>query len=288
MLWRTWSAGASGSGQPAGEVPPPWFSLCLRCPDSWVRFSSSYSLSPPLAGTDENNQHAEPMTTSASILRKLKARGSRKNIGGMARFGISTRGRLGVSMPEIRRIAKETGRDHELAITLWESGIADARIVASIVADPGSMTEAEMDRWVSGFDSWDVCDQVCMNLFQEVPCAKRKIREWSRREEEFVRRAAYALIACLAWHDTEAPDTVFTGFLQLIRRDATDERNFVKKAVNWALRNIGKRNPRLNKAAIRTARDLSHLDSKSARWIGADALRELTSAAVQRRIRRVS
>jgi 3-methyladenine DNA glycosylase AlkD len=226
------------------------------------------------------------MTTSAEIIKKLKARGSLKNIKGMARFGISGEGRLGVSMPDIRRIAKEAGRNHDTALRLWKSGIPEARIVASIVADPEKLTEAEMERWVSGFDSWDVCDQVCMNLFQEVPFARRKIREWARREEEFVRRAAFALIACLAWHDDEAPDTVFTGFFPLIKRYAGDERNFVKKAVNWALRNIGKRNTRLNKAAIRTAKDLSHAESRSARWIGADALRELTGPAVQKRSRR--
>ena len=227
------------------------------------------------------------MTSSADILKKLRARGSRKSIEGMARFGITTEGRMGVSMPEIRRIAKETGRDHDLAIRLWNSGIADARIVASIIADPGKMTAAEMDRWASEFDSWDVCDQVCMNLFERTPFARQKIRQWSRREEEYVRRAAFALIACLAWHDKDAPDAVFTGFLPLIRRGSTDERNFVKKAVNWALRNIGKRNPQLNRAALRTAEVLSRLDSRSARWIGADAIRELTSKAVQRRIRRL-
>ncbi len=216
-------------------------------------------------------------TTPAGIVKKLKARGSAKNIKGMARFGISGEGRLGVSMPDIRRIAKEAGRNHDTALRLWKSGIPEARIVASIVADPATMTEAEMEQWVSGFDSWDVCDQVCMNLFQNVPSARRKIREWARRDEEFVRRAAFALMACLAWHDDEAPDTVFTGFLLLIKQYAGDERNFVRKAVNWALRNIGKRNGRLKKAAIRTAKELSCTDSRSARWIAADALREFRS-----------
>lgn len=219
-------------------------------------------------------------------MQKLKTHGSRENIEGMARFGITTERRLGVSVPEMRRIARECGKDHPLSIRLWNSGIPEARIVASMIADPAEMTAAEMDRWVSGFDSWDVCDQVCMNLFERTPFAGKKIRQWSRREEEFVRRAAYALIACLAWHDKDAPDVVFTGFLPIIKRGATDERNFVKKSVNWALRNIGKRNPRLNRAAVSTAKEISRLDSKSARWIGADAIRELTSAAVQRRIRR--
>jgi 3-methyladenine DNA glycosylase AlkD len=224
--------------------------------------------------------------STAGILQKLKTHGSRENIEGMARFGITTERRLGVSVPEMRRIARECGKDHPLSIRLWNSGIPEARIVASMIADPSEMTAAEMDRWVSEFDSWDVCDQVCMNLFERTPFAGKKIRQWSRREEEFVRRAAYALIACLAWHDKDAPDVVFTGFLPIIKRGATDERNFVKKSVNWALRNIGKRNPRLNRAAVSTAKEISRLDSKSARWIGADAIRELTSAAVQRRIRR--
>ena len=226
------------------------------------------------------------MHSTAGILQKLKTHGSRENIEGMARFGITTERRLGVSVPEMRRIARECGKDHPLSIRLWNSGIPEARIVASMIADPSEMTAAEMDRWVSEFDSWDVCDQVCMNLFERTPFAGKKIRQWSRREEEFVRRAAYALIACLAWHDKDAPDVVFTGFLPIIKRGATDERNFVKKSVNWALRNVGKRNPRLNRAAVSTAKEISRLDSKSARWIGADAIRELTSAAVQRRIRR--
>jgi 3-methyladenine DNA glycosylase AlkD/predicted DNA-binding protein (MmcQ/YjbR family) len=226
------------------------------------------------------------MPTSADVLKKLRARGSKRNIAGMKRFGIVGKGRLGVSMPDIRRIAKEIGQDHELALKLWKSEVADARIVASIIADPQKLTSAGMDRWAADFDSWDVCDQVSMNLFQRSPLALRKIREWARRDEEFVRRAAFALMACEAWHGEGAPDTAFNGMLSLIRRHASDERNFVKKAVNWALRNIGKRNLKLNRAAVRAARELTHMESRSARWIGADALRELTGAQVQQRLRR--
>jgi len=191
-----------------------------------------------------------------------------------------------VSMPDIRRVAGEIGRDHALALRLWDSGIADARIVASIVADPHVMTEAKMEQWVAEFDSWDVCDQVCMNLFQHVPSARRVIRVWARRDEEFVRRAAYALVACFAWHGDGIPDGWFIRLLPLIRRGARDERNFVKKAVNWALRNIGKRNLPLNRGAIRTARELSRMKSRSARWVGTDAIRELTGEGVQQRLRR--
>ena len=226
------------------------------------------------------------MTTQSEVLKKLRARGSRKNIAGMKRFGIVGKGRLGVSMPDIRRIGKGIGRDHDLALRLWQSEIADARIVASLIADPAKLTPAEMDRWAADFDSWDVCDQVCMNLFQHSPHALRKIRSWARRKEEFVRRAAFALMACEAWHGEDTPDAAFTGMLLLIKRHAADERNFVKKAVNWALRNIGKRNLRLNRAAIRTAKELTQMESRSARWTGADALRKLTGAQVQQRLRR--
>jgi 3-methyladenine DNA glycosylase AlkD len=157
--------------------------------------------------------------------------------------------------------------------------------VASIIAVPEEMTENEIDSWVDDIASWDVCDQVCMNLFEKTPIARRKIGEWSQRQEEFVRRTAFALIACLAWHDKAAADQVFIDFLPLIERGATDERNFVKKAVSWALRNIGKRNPRLNKAAIQTAREIQRLDSKAAHWIASDAIRELEGEAARKRIR---
>lgn len=226
------------------------------------------------------------MASAADILKQLEAKASPTNLDGMARFGMTGEKRLGVSVPDMRRIAKDTGKDHKLAAKLWKTGIAEAKIVASMIAVPEEMSAKDMDAWVLGFDSWDVCDQVCMNLFEKTPFAQQKISEWSNRQEEFVKRAAFALIACLAWHDKQAADQDFIQFLQIIKRGATDERNFVKKAVNWALRNIGKRNARLNQAAIKTAKELQRSDSKVARWIAADAIRELEGVGVQKRLRK--
>lgn len=226
------------------------------------------------------------MTTAAEILRQLQCKASPANLEGMARFGIKVEKRYGVSVPEMRRIAKETGKNHALAGELWKTGIEEAKIVASMIAVPQEMSAEEMDAWVLDFDSWDVCDQVCMNLFDKTAFARQKISAWSVREEEFVKRAAFALIACLAWHDKEAPDQDFLDFLPIIQRGATDPRNFVKKAVNWALRHIGKRNARLNQAALKTAKAIQRLDSKAARWIAANAIRELESLAVQERLRK--
>lgn len=210
------------------------------------------------------------------IVRLLRKRASARNVRGMARFGMSAKGRLGVSVPEMRRIARLAGKDHRLALALWKTGIAEARIVASMVAEPDKVTPRQMDAWVAGIDSWDVCDQVCGNLWDKTPLAWSKARSWARREEEFVRRAAFALIACLAWHDKEAADARFIAVLPLIHRGAADERNFVKKGVSWALRNIGKRNPGLRREAIRMAKALRRSDARAARWVGTDALRELT------------
>jgi 3-methyladenine DNA glycosylase AlkD len=193
---------------------------------------------------------------------------------------------LGVSVPDMRKLAKEIGKDHKLALDLWRTGIAEARLVAGMVGDPAKLTEEQMEDWVKDIDSWDVCDQVCMNLFEKNQLAWKKIIDWSEREEEFVKRTAFSLIACLAWHDKKASDEKFIGLLPVIIKGTTDERNFVKKAVNWALRNIGKRNLKLNKAAINTAKEIQRLDSKAARWIAADALRELESDAIQSRLRR--
>ena len=203
---------------------------------------------------------------------------------GMSRFGINPENTYGVSIPNLRKIAKESGKNHVLAQELWASGIHEAKILASMIDDPKEVIEEQMEVWVRGFDSWDVCDQVCMNLFDKVPLAWQKVSEWAEREEEFVKRAAFALIACFAWHDKTAADEEFIRFLPIIIKGATDERNFVKKAVNWALRHIGKRNPNLNAAAIETAEEIKKLDSKAARWIASDAIRELTGEAVRKRL----
>ena len=225
------------------------------------------------------------MASAEDILKELKAKADPENVEGMARYGISTVGRLGVKVPDMRKIAKEAGKDHALALELWKTGIPDAQIVAALVGEPEKLTDAQMEDWVRDFNSWDVCDQVCMNLFDKSPLAIKKIHDWSRREEEFVKRAAYALIACLAWHDKEAEDETFIKLFPVIKRGATDERNYVKKSINWALRHIGKRNSPLNRAAIDVAEEIKHMDSKAARWIASDALRELKSENVQKRLK---
>ncbi|MBI3945290.1 MAG: DNA alkylation repair protein [Armatimonadetes bacterium] len=208
-------------------------------------------------------------------LDRLRALANPANVAGMARFGINSHHTLGIPIPALRKLAREAGRDHALADALWESGVHEARILAALVDDPALVTEEQMERWVAGFDSWDVCDQVCSNLLDRTPFAYRKAAEWSARPEEFVKRAGFALMAALAVHDKAAPDAAFLAFLPLIERETGDDRNFVKKAVNWALRQIGKRNGGLRGAAIETARRVRGQGSRSARWIASDALREL-------------
>jgi 3-methyladenine DNA glycosylase AlkD len=226
------------------------------------------------------------MISMEELLEKLKRKARSDQLEGMARYGMTVEKRLGVSIPDLRQLAKETGKDHELALKLWQSGIAEAMILAAMIDDPDKLTEEQMEDWVKDINSWDVCDQVCMNLFEKSPLAWKKIHDWSEREEEFVKRTAFSLIACLAWHDKRLPDEKFIGLLPVIIRGAADERNFVRKAVNWALRNIGKRNSNLNLSAINTAKEIQRLDSKAARWIASDAVRELESDAVQRRLAR--
>ena len=204
----------------------------------------------------------------------------------MARFGISTRDALGIPMPTLRKLAREIGSSHQLALELWKSGLHEARTLAALIDDPERVTEAQMERWAGEFDSWDVCDCCCGNLFDKTAFAYRKVAEWTRRREEYVKRAGFSLMAALAAHDKKTANNKFLRFLPLIKRESTDERNFVKKAVNWALRQIGKRNLELHRGAVETALEIKKLDSRSARWIAVDALRELRSAAVGRRLRR--
>ena len=226
------------------------------------------------------------MASVEEVLERLKSMARPDQLEGMAKYGMVVERRLGVSIPNLRRMAKELGQNHKLALELWKTGIAEARLVATMTDDPEKLTEGQMEDWVKGINSWDVCDQVCMNLFEKAPLAWKKITDWSEREEEFVKRAAFALIACLVWHDKKAKDEKFIKLFPVIIGGATDERNFVKKAVNWALRNIGKKNLNLNRAAIETAKEIQQIDSKAARWIASDTIRELESEAIQIRLKR--
>jgi 3-methyladenine DNA glycosylase AlkD len=214
---------------------------------------------------------------------RLKRLSSPEAVEGMARFGINPAAAYGISIPSLRKLAKETGRDHKLAGELWKSGIHEARILASMVDEPNKVTDTQADRWARQFNSWDVCDQCCNNLFRKIGFAYKKCVQWSKAKPEFVKRAGFSLMATLAVGDKNAADERFLRFLPLIKSEAADGRNFVKKSVNWALRQIGKRNRRLNREAVKTAREIAKMDSKSARWVASDALKELTSESVKRR-----
>lgn len=223
--------------------------------------------------------------TDKEILKKLKSLSDPKNATVMARFGIRPKAEvLGVSMPVLRILAKKIGRDHSLAKRLWDLGIHEAKILASMVDDQKFVSGAQMDEWIRGFDSWDVCDQVCLNLFFNHPLVFKKCAAWSEKRSEFERRAGFALMATAAFKNKEARNSDFIKFFPLIKKYSTDERNYVRKAVNWALRQIGKRNLKLNSEAIKLARAISKIDSKPAKWIAADALRELASEAVRKRL----
>ena len=228
-------------------------------------------------------QQARPVECG-DILSRLRALYNPAAVEGMARYGINPRNNYGVSVRVLREIAREIDTDHSLAQELWASEIHDARILAGIIDNPGLTTEQQMDRWVGDFDSWDVCDQCCA-LFARTRFAYQKAVEWTGRPEEYVKRAGFVTMARLAVSDKEADDSRFEAFLPIIRAGADDDRNYVKKAVNWALRQIGKRNRRLNEKAIEAAEEIARSDSKSARWIASDALRELTGPAVQSRLR---
>ena len=205
----------------------------------------------------------------------LRSMESAENREGMGRFGINVDKALGIKVTDLRKLARRVEKNHELALELWESGIHKARLLATMIEKTGEVTEEQMESWAADFNSWDIVDQVCNNLFRKTTFAHKKVVEWSEREEEFVKRAGFALIASLAVHDKEADDRVFEKYLRLVEREARDERNFVKKAVNWALRGIGKRNQVLRGKAIETAERILEQDTKSARWIANDALREL-------------
>jgi 3-methyladenine DNA glycosylase AlkD len=214
--------------------------------------------------------------TFEEVMSELRSLESAENRAGMARFGINTDHALGVSVANLRAIGKRIKRkDHLLATRLWDTGIHEARILASIVEEPAAVTEEQMDAWVRDFASWDLCDQCCGNLFWKTPYAWDKVVEWSEREREFEKRAAFSLMAYLAVHAKKAPDERFLALLPIIRREASDGRNFVKKAVNWALRQVGKRNSALRLAAIETAHEILAQGDGKGRWVASDALREL-------------
>ncbi|MGA2072593.1 MAG: DNA alkylation repair protein [Terriglobia bacterium] len=222
--------------------------------------------------------------TFNQVLKRLESQADPAAVRGMARFGITAAKAFGWSTPALKKLAREIGKDHALAERLWSTGILEARYLAGLVAERQCVSERLMEGWVKDFDSWAVCDGTCLNLFRYTPFAYRKCREWSGRPEEFVKRAAFALMACLAVSDKAASNQTFLRLLTVIKREASDERNYVRKAVNWALRQIGKRNQQLNRAAIEIAQQIHELDSPGARWIASDALRELRSPAVQRRV----
>lgn len=224
--------------------------------------------------------------TAEEIVATLRSLGDPRAAEGAARFGIDVPGLLGVSTPALRRLAKEIGADHRLAGRLWRTGIHDARLLATLLDDSAKVTPSQMERWAGAFNSWAVCDAACGCLFDKTPHAWDKAVEWSRRDEEYVKRAGFVLMATLAVHDKKAPDERFESFLPLIAEQAGDDRNFVKKGINWALRQIGKRNRRLNTLAIQTAKDVRTLGAKSARWIASDAMRELTGERIQRRLKK--
>jgi 3-methyladenine DNA glycosylase AlkD len=208
------------------------------------------------------------------IIREMRSMAIPEALEGMRRFAINVSDRIGLSVPQLRIIARRCGRNQELAEKLWDTGILDARILASLVGDPDAIRSSTLDRWTRDFNCWTVCDACCCNLFDRTPYAWTKIRKWAPDKREFVRRAAFATVAGLAVHDKAAPDRAFVDALRLVEEYSFDDRNFVRKAVNWALRNIGKRNERLLPHAIRSAERIRAQGSKPARWIAADALRE--------------
>ena len=217
----------------------------------------------------------DPAAAASAIVAALQAAGTAENRAGMARFGI-TGNTAGVSLAAMKPIARGHARNHALAAALWQSGLHEARIMACDLDEPAKVTPEQMDRWAADFDNWALCDGACLHLFVRTPFVEDKIRQWAEDEREYVRRAAFSLIAVYAVHGKTIPDSVFAGFLELVERHASDPRNYVRKAVNWALRQIGKHSVALHGPALALARRLASSDDRSARWIGKDAVRELT------------
>lgn len=211
-----------------------------------------------------------------SILAELESKGSARNRAGMARYGIVAKKAYGISVGDLRKMAKTIGRDHPLALDLWKTGWFEARMLAVFVDDPAKVTARQMDSWAKDFENWAICDTACFHLFDRTPLAWRKIEQWAPKKPEFVKRAAFALLASVALHDRNAPNASFAGSLRLIEGAANDDRNFVKKGVSWALRGIGHRNPAMRTAAMKTAKRLLASDDATARWIARDTIRDLT------------
>jgi 3-methyladenine DNA glycosylase AlkD len=234
-----------------------------------------------MAKTKSQRSVQQEVRAALSALEEMSTEHDMKNL---ARFGITASKAFGVSVANIQRLAGRLGRNHELAAALWDTGWYEARLLTSFVDEPSRVTPAQMDRWCRDFDNWGICDTVCFHLFDRTPHAWGKVTEWSDKRDEFAKRAAFALLASLAGHDKEATDERFVEGLVLIERAATDDRNFVKKGVNWALRRIGGRNRALHAAALSVARRLSTAPEASARWIGSNALTDLASPATKRRL----
>lgn len=219
-----------------------------------------------------------------AIIQHLRTMQNPEAVKGMARFGINPEKNLGISVITLRNYAKHLGKNHTLALQLWKTEIRDARILASLIDEPTKVTPQQMDQWVSDFNSWDICDTCCGELFDKTPYAYKKAQHWANQKEEFIKRAGFALMAWLAVHDKKSDDDQFLSFLPVIIQHSNDERNYVKKAVNWALRQIGKRNLTLHKHAVDTAHKIQKIDSKTARWIANDAIRELNSEKTLKRL----
>ena len=232
-------------------------------------------------GNADQRPVEEGVQEALSSLRQMSTQHDRENL---ARFGINATRAFGVSMANVQALAKRLGRSHELAEALWQTGWYEARLLTSFVDEPARVTPEQMDRWCRDFDNWGICDTVCFKLFDQTPHAWAKVTEWSGEDDEFVKRAAFALLASLAGHDKKAGDERFLATLPLIERAATDERNFVKKGVSWALRGIGRRNAALHAAAMEVSRRLSASPEPAARWVGKDALRDLTKHPPQRQL----